>query len=262
MTHRLSITGSRGTVGRALIAAAQKGGHTASGWDRHAAPPDDYWAMDTYVAESEPTAVVNLAIASQPTGKAQEGWLVNIHWPHELAWLCRQHEIKFLHTSTVMVFKGSTPGPYQADHAPDETDGYGNDKRRAEVLVCKQNPDAVVVRLGWQIGYRDLRHEVGANCMLTWLHDKAKNEGVIRASTKWIPACAFLDDTADALMRALELPGGVYQSEGNRAGMSFYEIVTMLNKKLGNPWKVEATDDFVQDQRMIDDRLKLRGLNE
>ena len=43
---------------------------------------------------------------------------------------------------------------------------------------------------------------------------------------------------------------------------NFYEIFCALNTLQGNRWKVRATEDFDQDQRMSDDRVQVRGLEE
>ncbi len=40
------LTGASGTVGRALTAHLRASGHEVVAWDRAAAPPDDYAAME------------------------------------------------------------------------------------------------------------------------------------------------------------------------------------------------------------------------
>ena len=86
-------------------------------------------------------------------------------------------------------------------------------------------------------------------------------EGQINASTKWLPACSFLDDTAAALLSISQMQPGIYMIDSNKK-WNFFEIVSALNKKHGNKWKMAATDDFIFDQRMIDERLQVPGLKQ
>jgi dTDP-4-dehydrorhamnose reductase len=253
--RRALITGLGGTVGRALGARLRRDGVRVIGWDRGAVPIDQYHAMDAFIAETAPDVVVNLAIASAPTGRANEAWLVNYEWPSELAWICRQRAIRFVHASTVMVFSGAATGPFTRGATPDATEGYGHEKRRSEERVHHQNPDALVVRLGWQIGDRP-----GSNNMIDFFERETRAHGHIRASTRWLPACSFLDDTADAIARLLAAAPGCYMIDAN-AGWTFFEIARALAAHHHGRWTIVETDDVTQDQRMIDPRVVVAPLS-
>ena len=67
MAQRALITGCRGTVGRALRARLEGAGWEVEAWDRDAVAIDDYRTMESYVADTKPTALFHLAVASQPT---------------------------------------------------------------------------------------------------------------------------------------------------------------------------------------------------
>lgn len=251
---KVLVTGLRGTVGRALGARLQGDGHEVVGWDRAAVPIDRYDAMDRFVAETAPDVVVNLAIASQPTGRDREAWLVNYDWPSELAWICRQRELRFVHTSTVMVFSSAAAGPFTIESEPDAVHGYGHEKRLAEARVFHQNPQATVVRLGWQIG-----DAAGSNNMIDHLEQKAREHGQVAASSRWLPACSFLPDTAAALARALTAPPGLYQLDGNERH-TMLEIASALSELHGRRWRIAEAAEPAQDQRMIDPRLEVAPL--
>ena len=252
---KILVTGLRGTVGRALEAELRGAGHEVVGWDRATVPIDRYDAMDRFVAETAPDAVVNLAIASQPTGRPNEAWLVNYDWPSELAWICRQRALRFVHTSTVMVFSPAATGPFTIESVPDAEHGYGYEKRRAEARVFYQYPEATVVRLGWQIG-----EAPGSNNMIDYLEQKTREHGRVAASTRFRPACSFLPDTATALARALTAPPGLYQLDGNERH-SLFEIATALSELHGGRWPIAEAAEPVQDQRMIDPRLGVAPLS-
>jgi len=248
---KVLVTGLRGTVGRALEARLRAARIHVVGWDREVVPIDHYDAMDRFVAEVAPDVLVNLAIASRPTGRGGEGWLVNHEWPSELAWICRQRGVRFVHTSTVMVFSPSTRGPFTIDSTPDAREGYGCEKRLAEARVRYQNPEAIVVRLGWQIG-----DAAGSNNMIDFFDQQA--HGRVAASSRFLPACSFLEDTADALVRALSAPPGLYLVDGNER-WTFAEIARALAAKHGR-WTIVETTELEQDQRMFDPRLAVASL--
>jgi dTDP-4-dehydrorhamnose reductase len=216
---KILITGQHGTVGRALVPQLHVCGDSVVGWDRERVPIDQYHAMEAFVRR---------------------------------AWITRVLDIRFLFTSTAMVFSDHAPGPFSPTSVPDAEAGYGHEKRRAEARVMAQNPRARVVRLGWQIG-EDPNQD--SNNMLAHLERTSRREGCVRASRLWLPATSFLSDTAAALRRLLE-PGvtpGIYMIDANPR-WSFFQIARALSRRHGNRWRIEPTDDFVYDQRMLDPR--------
>ena len=250
------ITGATGTVGRALRAHLDTAGHRWTAWDRAAVSIDSYHDMERFVRETAPDVLFHLAIASRPAGRENEQWLVNYQWPSELAWITRQLGIPFVFTSSVMVFASTQNGPFAPGDEPLAPDGYGALKRRAELRVHAQNPQARIARLGWQIG-----DAPGENTMIDFLHARMGQDGEVRASTLWYPACGLLQDTAAALAALAGLPEGLYQLDQNR-GWSFFQIATALNEQRGRPWKIVPVEDYSQDQRMLDPRLALPSLRE
>ncbi len=253
MKQRALITGSRGTVGSALRRHLESEGWDVTGWDRTRIGIHDYGVMERYVRDVAPTAVFHLAAASQPTQvplPAHEAWTVNYQWTSELAWIARQIGVPFVFTSTVMVFTEATPGPYTVAMRPDAAHDYGRDKREAEVRVFAQNPEARVVRLGWQIGA-----DLSGNQMAAWLGER----GSVEASTRWIPACSTLEDTAAALHRIAMARPGLYHVDSND-GWSFYDLCVALRARHEADWEITPTFGRAYDQRLIDPRVEMPPL--
>lgn len=249
------ITGANGTLGKGLRQYLETRGDTSVAWNRSQVPIDDYAQMEAFVRQTAPDVLFHLAIPSQPTGVNNENWLVNYHWTSELAWICRQLKVRFVYISTVMVYTDNAIGPFTPESTPDAKTGYGADKLKAEERTFSQNPDAIVARLGWQIG-----SGAGSNNMVDFLEKEMTEKGVIKASRRWYPACSFIQDTASALVGLVDKSPTVYLVNSNTR-WTFYEIAIALNETHGMRWKVLPTDDFVYDQRMLDARVKIPELN-
>jgi len=251
---KIVVTGSRGTLGSALVPFLSLQGHQVMGWDREQVSITDYWAMEAFLRKKKIQALYHLAVPSQPTGMPNESWTVNYQWTSELAWLCKELNIQFVYVSTVMVFSSQRHGPFTVDTPADARDGYGMEKRLAEERVFHQNASSRVLRLGWQIGTSS-----NGNTMVEYLDDQFTSDGLVTCSTEWLPACSFLDDSFPVLASLFDPNSGLYQFDSNQK-WNFYQIAFALNKTLGKKWKVTATDNFVFDQRMVDPRLPLVSL--
>ena len=76
----------------------------------------------------------------------------------------------------------------------------------------------------------------------------------MRASRRWIPACAFLDDTADALLALVSDPQpGLHHLDSNaQTAWTHATILRSLAEMLDRRWQIVETDEPDHDQRLID----------
>ena len=251
---KVIVTGAGGTIGSVLVKKLMKAGFQVVTWDRTSVPVNDPENMFRFLNNEQPDAIFHLAVASEATGLENEGYLVNVEWPAKLAEYASQSGFPFIFTSSVMVFTNDQQGPFTPDTAAEVNDGYGYEKRLAEERLLKFDQSRVL-RIGWQIG-----EAAGSNNMVDFLEKKQAEEGVIRASEKWLPACSLVQSTADALMSLLTMSKGLYLFDQNRH-WNFYEIVVALRDYLKKSWNIESTADFVYDQRMIDERIQIPKLD-
>ena len=253
---RALITGSHGTIGTELKNYLLSIGDEVVEWNRDEIAIDNYAVMEKFVRESNVDVVYHLAIASRPTFRENENWLVNYDWPSEISWICRTLNIKFLFVSSVLVFSDLAKGPFTKDSIPDAFQEYGRIKRMAEERVISQNPKTIVARLGWQIGTK-----IGSNNMLDFFEKEMQSKKEVRASNLWLPACSFISDTVVELVRLVkENCIGIYMLDSNKK-WNFFEIASELNRINGNPWKIVPAINFVFDQRMFDANVKIPSLN-
>ncbi|HMO51739.1 MAG TPA: sugar nucleotide-binding protein [Kiritimatiellia bacterium] len=252
---KLLITGARGTVGQAFVAEAATAGIKPIAWDRASAPPDQPEAGRALIDHHQPDALVCLAVPSTSTGRPDEGRLINVEWPAFLASESRKRSIPMIYTSTVMVFSDHARGPFRPETPPDATTGYGGEKRRGEEAVLQAYPGAIIARLGWQIG-----ETFTGNTMTAHLAGQMARDGVISASRRWLPATSMLTDTARALLSLTRgAESGIYHLSANDR-WNFFEIAVALNRRHGDRWNVTPNDDFIYDQRMLDEKIALPPL--
>jgi dTDP-4-dehydrorhamnose reductase len=156
-----------------------------------------------------------------------------------------------------MVFDREPDGPHRLGDPRSAKDDYGRYKIRCEDAIRGASASGIVARIGWQIG--TVR---GGNQMLEALHRMMEDDGVIRASRRWIPACALIEDTAAALAGLLaEGAPGVYHLDANVASaLDFAAIARALARRHRADWRIEDTEDYVHDQRLPDPRLTLPDL--
>ncbi len=233
---RLLVTGLGGTVAPRFAAAARAVGHEVVPWSRVRVSPDDRAASAEFLGAVAPDAIVHMAFGDPA-------------WAAQLADHCAQRERAFLFTSTTMVFATRPDGPYSIHSPRTATDDYGSYKVRCEDAIWAASPGAMIARLGYQI-------DPGAqgNTMVAHLDAEALRSGAVRASQRWIPACAFLDDTVAALLALVTDPqGGLHHLDANAdTAWSHERLVGSLARTLDRDWPIVVTDEPAHDQRMID----------
>lgn len=233
---RLLVTGMHGTVAPRLAEHAQRVGHKVIAWDRTAVPPDDVDACWRFLHATQPDAIAHLAFGAES-------------WAAQLAAAAGDRGVPMLFTSTAMVFAARPDGPHRPDDPTTADTEYGQYKARCEHEVRAANPQAMVARLAYQVD------PAGHGNTLVAHLDAAHARGeAIGASTRWIPALAFLDDTAAALLGLLTEPEpGVHHLDGNATmAWDHHHVVTKLAQHLQRPWRIEASDEPVHDQRLLD----------
>jgi dTDP-4-dehydrorhamnose reductase len=104
----------------------------------------------------------------------------------------------------------------------------------------------------WQIG-----DDLAGNQMAAWLATR----GRVEASTRWLPACSHLSDTADALVKIATGRPGLYHVDGNE-GWSFFDIADALRVRHAANWTITPAPGRAYDQRLLDPRVVMPPLVE
>jgi dTDP-4-dehydrorhamnose reductase len=233
------VSGMSGTVAPRVAAQARSRGHEVLAWRRDEVPPDDTDACRGHLAESRPDGILHMAFGPES-------------WAALLADHARQHSIPFVFTSTAMVFAPRPDGPYTITSPRTADEDYGQYKIRCEDAIWAANPDAMIARLGYQID-----PDGRGNNMVAHVDAEQARHGRVTARTRWLPACAFLDDTCGALLGLVDDPDpGLHHLDANaRTAWSHAEILARLATALGRTWDLVDSDEPVHDQRLVDSRL-------
>jgi dTDP-4-dehydrorhamnose reductase len=160
----LLITGASGMLGHALCKQALEQGPVAGiyhlrrpgvrGIDPVQADLCEQGAPERLMNTLKPAAVIHVAAMADVTACEEESGRsenINVRVPGRLASLCAKQEIPFIFVSTDLVFGGDRP-PYREKDKTDPLSVYARQKVRAEDLVLKNWPRALVCRLPLMIG--------------------------------------------------------------------------------------------------------------
>lgn len=239
---KILISGLNGTIAPVLAQKLEQEEHSLIAWDRSRVPSDDLEASRVFLISEKPDWFFHLANGSP-------------EWTELLAEQCYEQGTKFLFTSTVSVYSGKQVGPFTIDVEPEPDDDYGRYKHECEQRIRQVNPDALIARLGWQIGHTSI-----GNHMVAHLHRIQASEGQIEASTRWYPACAFLEDTAVGLIELMKnYQAGLFHMDAN-PGLTFNEIVRLLAKQHPKLSPIVDTHSHVQNNRMLDSQLVMNPI--
>ena len=241
---RILITGMNGTVAPALAAHLRHTDRSIVAWNRSLIPVDPFEAGRDFIVRTRPDCFIHLAMGSPI-------------WAEKIARTCGEQGITFLFTSSVSVYSNRQKGPFAIHSVPQPDDDYGRYKLECEQRVRAANPEALIARLGWQIGTAP-----GSNNMIDYLETTHNREGHIAASRHWYPACSFLQDTAAALDQLIQNhPAGLYHLDAN-PGLSLFDIATRLNEIHGSRWKVVRAEEPTWNTRMTDARIQTSSIAE
>jgi len=241
---RAILTGLNGTVAPVMARHLQGEGHQVIGWDRRRIPVDDETMISEFLEGHQPEWFFHFATGSP-------------EWSEQIAKTCHTLKIKLIFTSSVSVFSSSQQGPFKVNELPKPDDDYGHYKFHCETVIRKVNPEAIIARLGWQIG-----DAPGSNTMIDYLHQLDTRQGQIEASRNWFPACAFLEDTAASLYQLMKnFPTGLYHLDAN-PGLHFYDIVKNITHLQQRKWRIIPAIDPVINNRLLDDRIKVKSIVE
>ncbi len=162
--RRLFVTGASGFLGWNLCNEAKETWDVTGVFHTHLVSQEkvkyikldltDYALLRKSFIDIAPDAVIHTAAAASPNycqEHPSESEDINIKTSANLAGLCADAGIPFVHTSTDLVFDGSN-APYKEEDSVNPLNTYAEQKVLAEEEVLKRYPEAVVCRMPLMFG--------------------------------------------------------------------------------------------------------------
>ena len=179
-------------------------------------------------------------------------------WLAILASIAHELDIPLLFTSSESVFNPESTGPFSPEHPADAVNDYGRYKIACEQAALEANPNTIIARLGWQMFDNFERDN-----LLTHVRDMHDNQGYLEASTQWLPAVAYVEHSMQCLIDlAKQAKAGIYHVGGNEQGLSFYQLVQLINQKYQLNWDIRPGSQPQRDGRIIDSRVPCKSISE
>lgn len=216
-------------------------------------------------------ACTNVALIENDEDERRRAFIVNAKAVGEMAYLCKEHDMKFIHISTDYVFNGRGGAPYNETDLPDPINVYGVSKLDGEVEAVLANSESMILRTSWL--FSESRHSFVGK-VLSWAYD---NQTLNMASDQFGKP-VYAGDLADLIVYLASLKRwnnehNVYNAVTPHLASRFYFASVILNEavkqgfrnKFGTTTKIEPvfSRDF-QDNvaRPLDTRLSCQRLQD
>lgn len=228
---KVLVTGARGQVGRAVIAAAPAGAAiTAVGHDELDIGDAD--AVELLVRETAPDLIVNGAAYTAVDNAEREPELarrVNAQGAANLARAAARQKARLLHLSTDFVFDGMSSAPYKPADPTAPLGVYGATKLEGEQAVCEILPNAsVVLRTAWVYDAK------GRNFLLTMLR-LMRERGMVRVVADQVGTPTAAHSIAQTLWALAARPHVVGIHHWTDAGVaSWYDFAVAIAEELAS----------------------------
>ncbi len=242
---RIAITGSTGTLGRALTRQAEAAGHTLLHLSRPAYDITNAAGVARALDGFRPDVVMHLAAYTNVDGAESEpeiAFAVNGLGTRNMALACLQVAAPLIYISTNMVFDGTKGSPYVEYDAPNPKGVYATSKLAGEQYVQHLMSSFYIVRISWLYGRE-------GDSFVHKIVRAADARGSLSVVADEISTPTYAEDVAVAL---LKLPGtGLYGwyhlvNEGECSRLDYTREIMRLTGREHIQLSPMAMADFVR----------------
>lgn len=234
---KLLLTGAKGMLGQAVVAAAEKSSNQTLALGRSELDITNAAAVSAAIEQFEPDAVINCAAWTDVDGaEAEEAAAteINGNGATNLAAACARNGVRLVHVSTDYVFDGSATEPYLESDPVNPQSAYGRSKLAGEAVIEASGGNYAIVRTAWLFGAG------GPNFVDTMLKLGSEREQ-IEVVTDQIGCPTWTGHLAPALIdcAAAEQIGIFHAVGGGRC--SWFDLASETISLAGLSCKVEPT---------------------
>ncbi len=228
---KIVVTGASGVLGHHLCECLQQK-HRVTGiinsypdwrpsFDLHRLDISNHQKLSRFLDHAKPDAIIHTAALSQPEFCEHHqalSYTVNVSVPRFLAHYTQENHIRYIFTSTDLVFDGEH-APYSEYAHCQPLSIYGCHKYQAEKEILKSNPNAVICRLPLLFGL-PLKHRTN---LISNMMEKLMGGETVSLFTDEYRTPVSVITASRGLLSMLAADGGVYHLGGSER-MSRYEF--------------------------------------
>ncbi|MEW6546899.1 MAG: dTDP-4-dehydrorhamnose reductase [Bacillota bacterium] len=239
---KVMVTGSRGMLGRAVVAAFSAAGFDVVALDHGALDVTDLSAVRKVTTELRPGLVVNCAAYTDVDRAESESALamsVNALGARNVALACLDAGAQLVHISTDYVFSGNKGEPYSIWDPCDPINTYGRSKAWGEYYVRSLLPRSYIIRTSWLFG------PGGDNFVATMLR-LARDGETIQVVEDEQGCPTFTEDLAGAMVDLVRTRAfGTYHIT-NSGSVTRYGLASLAVALAGLPVRIQpvASGEF------------------
>ncbi len=264
--RRFLILGSKGMLGRDLMAACEASGIEAIGLDLPEIDITNRANCEDTILTLRPAVVINCAAytdVNRAESEKERAFAVNAVGAGHVARACRAAEAHCIYLSTDYVFDGTKSQPYVEDDPPCAVNAYGASKLAGEHRTMAEAPHWTIVRTSWLYG-------AGGRNFVRAILEQGRSGRPLRVVSDQVGAPTYTRDLAQALVEiACQRVHGILHIT-NQGFCSWYEFATAIVELAGlNGVSVEpiSSSDYPTPARrpanscLLDTRGRARGLS-
>ena len=234
---KLLVTGAKGMLGQAVVAAAEKSADQTLALGRGELDITDAAAVTATIDQFEPDALINCAAWTDVDGaEAEEAAATEINGAGaaNVAASCEASGVRLVHVSTDYVFDGAATEPYLESDPVSPQSAYGRSKLAGEAAIEAAGGDYAIVRTAWLFGAG------GSNFVDTMLRLGGEREQ-IEVVTDQIGCPTWTGHLAPALIAcAAADETGIFHAVGG-GRCSWFELASETISLAGLDCKVQPT---------------------
>jgi dTDP-4-dehydrorhamnose reductase len=234
---KVLILGSKGMLGGQLMKVF---GSAAIGWDRSDADVTKIEDLKLKILDLRPDAIINCVAFNDVDGAEENretAFRLNSEVPGNLARVCKELDIVFVHFSSNYVFDGQK-GEYSEADQPRPLSVYGQSKYGGELEIQKAGGKFYIIRTATLFGPKG-ESELSKKSFVELMMDLGAKQAQVKAVGDEINSITYAVDLAGSIKLLLEeqRPYGIYHITNSGQG-SWYDFAAEIFADLKKDVKV------------------------
>lgn len=230
---KILVTGANGQLGREMqVVATTFPAYEFLFVTKDGLQIDKLEAVSNYFQNNAIDVCVNCAAytaVDKAESETEKAFAINGDAVGNLAALCNERNVLFIHISTDYVFDGTALAPYKEDHPVHPIGAYGASKLKGEAFALQKNPAAIIIRTSW------VYSSFGNNFVKTMLRLMKERESInVVDDQKGSPTYAA--DLAGAIMNiisGINISPGIYHYS-NHGVITWYQFAVAIKELTGS----------------------------